>query len=179
MSQTVTPAVKAENPLVRKAAPKPPAKSVRQAATRAAVKAPGKVASSAPAKAPSKAPAKALSQATPKAPVSSTVVAKVSKAPSKAAPQTTQVTEDNTKAKRAPKATKLPKQKPVRDSFSFPEAEYLALVGLKKRLLAKGHDAKKGELVRAGIALLSNLGDAALINALSKIDKLKTGRPAK
>lgn len=170
MSQTVTPAVKAENPPVRKTAPKPPAKSVRQAATRAAVKAPGKVASSAPAKAPSKAPskapAKALSKATPKA-------------PSKAAPRTAQVIEDNTKAKRAPKTTKLPKQKPVRDSFSFPETEYLALVGLKKRLLAAGHDAKKGELVRAGIALLSNLGDAALINALSKIDKLKTGRPAK
>lgn len=83
------------------------------------------------------------------------------------------------KGKGAPKEAKPPKQKLVRDSFTFPQAEYLLLVGMKKRLLANGNDAKKGELVRAGITLLSRLDDAALAKALGTIEKLKAGRPAK
>jgi hypothetical protein len=79
----------------------------------------------------------------------------------------------------APKPAKAPKQKLVRDSFTFPETEYLTLVALKKRLLAAGTEVKKGELVRAGLALLNTLDDAALATAVARVEKLKTGRPAK
>lgn len=89
------------------------------------------------------------------------------------------VAKDKAKVKGAAKELKAPKQKLVRDSFTFPQADYLALVGLKKKLLAAGLDAKKGELVRAGISLLAGLDDAALIKALAAIEKLKAGRPAK
>lgn len=84
-----------------------------------------------------------------------------------------------TKSKGAAKELKASKPKLVRDSFTFPEVEYRALVGMKKRLLAAGHEAKKGELVRAGMALLSRLDDAALVKALAEVEKLKAGRPAK
>lgn len=83
------------------------------------------------------------------------------------------------KAKAVTREPKPPKQKLVRDSFTFPQAEYLVLEGMKKKLLADGNDAKKGELVRAGIALLAQLDDEALVKALASVEKLKTGRPAK
>lgn len=83
------------------------------------------------------------------------------------------------KSKGAAKELKVSKPKLVRDSFTFPEVEYRALAGIKKRLLAAGHEAKKGELVRAGMALLSRLDDAALVKALAEVEKLKAGRPAK
>ena len=67
----------------------------------------------------------------------------------------------------------------MRDSFTFPESEYLTLVALKKRLLAAGTEVKKGELMRAGLALLSALETAALTAAVGRVEKLKTGRPSK
>lgn len=84
-----------------------------------------------------------------------------------------------TKAAPVAKPAKPVKQKLVRDSFTFPETEYQTLVALKKRLLASGTDVKKGELMRAGLALLSGLDDAALATAVARVEKLKTGRPAK
>ena len=86
-----------------------------------------------------------------------------------------------TKRKAVPvaKPAKPVKQKLVRDSFTFPETEYQTLVALKKRLLASGTEVKKGELMRAGLALLSGLDDAALATAVARVEKLKTGRPAK
>lgn len=84
-----------------------------------------------------------------------------------------------TKPAAVAKPAKTPKNKLVRDSFTFPESEFQTLVALKKRLLAAGTEVKKGELVRAGLALLNTLGDAALAAAVAKVEKLKTGRPAK
>ena len=45
--------------------------------------------------------------------------------------------------------------------------------------MALGLEVKKGELVRAGLALLSALGDAALKASIGKVERLKTGRPKK
>lgn len=122
--------------------------------------------------------------ATPAAPV-----AKAGKAPravktAVSAPAAKKVAAKPTKtvhAKPAPvaKPAKPVKHKLVRDSFTFPEPEYLTLVALKKRLLAAGTEIKKGELVRAGLALLNTLDDAALAAAVARVEKLKTGRPAK
>ncbi|MEX8518656.1 MAG: hypothetical protein AB3X44_09100 [Leptothrix sp. (in: b-proteobacteria)] len=70
-----------------------------------------------------------------------------------------------------------PKLKLVRDSFTIPEAEYAQLDALKRRALVLAHHAKKSELLRAGIAALVALDDAALLSALQAIPPLKTGRP--
>ncbi len=69
--------------------------------------------------------------------------------------------------------------RPVRDSFTFPESDYALFALLKKRALAGGCEIKKSELIRAGLILLNTLSDAALIDALNKIERVKTGRPKK
>lgn len=73
-----------------------------------------------------------------------------------------------------PKKIKL-----VRDSFSFPEHEHAMLVGLKKRSKKLGQEFKKSEILRAGIAHLAGMADSALLGLLSKVERVKTGRPAK
>jgi len=77
------------------------------------------------------------------------------------------------------KPEKGKKPKLVRDSFTMPENEYSQLAALKKRLLAQGIAAKKSELLRAGLSLLSTQKDDDLAMQLKKIPALKTGRPAK
>lgn len=83
-----------------------------------------------------------------------------------------------------PKAAKTTPQRPhkdkmVRDSFTFPEAEHKRLVEMKKRLIALGTEVKKGELVRAGLELLAALDNQKLLKAVATVEKLKTGRPKK
>lgn len=141
-------------------------KAKKPAATKTALK---------PAPVPVKTAPKVAPRVQTAAPVKAATKADGKRMPGVAVP--TQVVK--AKVKGAPKEAKPPKQKLVRDSFTFPQAEYLLLVGMKKRLLAVGNDAKKGELVRAGITLLSRLDDAALAKALANIEKLKAGRPAK
>lgn len=77
------------------------------------------------------------------------------------------------------KIDKAKKPKLIRDSFTMPDNEYRQLAELKKRLLDRGNPAKKSELLRAGIALLAALDDRDLVAALARVDKVKTGRPAK
>ena len=76
-------------------------------------------------------------------------------------------------------AAKPKKVKLVRATFSFPEHEHDLLVDLKKRAKKIGKDFKKSEFLRAGIAHLVSLSDTVLVNALSKVERIKTGRPAK
>lgn len=77
------------------------------------------------------------------------------------------------------KADKLKKPKMVRDSFTFPKAEYAVLDGLKMRAAKLGSPAKKTELLRAGIKVIAAMQDAAFVAALKAVPSLKTGRPAK
>ena len=72
--------------------------------------------------------------------------------------------------------TKKPKL--VRDSFTIPKAEYVALDELKLRAAALVRPAKKSELLRAGIKILDSLSDAAYLAALAQVPTIKTGRPA-
>jgi len=71
------------------------------------------------------------------------------------------------------------KPKLVRDSFKFPQQEYIAFHALKARCLKSGLVVKKSELVRAGLIGLLNLTDKQLVEVISSLEKLKTGRPAK
>jgi hypothetical protein len=77
------------------------------------------------------------------------------------------------------KSSKPKKPKMVRDSFSFPKAEYVILQELKERSHRLTQPAKKTELLRAAIKTLSTLDDAAFLKAIQSVPSLKTGRPAK
>lgn len=81
--------------------------------------------------------------------------------------------------KKEEKAKPVKPAKLMRDSFTMPENEYAQFDALKKRLLAQGVAAKKSELLRAGIALLASLDDAALQDTVQRVEIIKTGRPAK
>ncbi|MFH1818533.1 MAG: hypothetical protein ABIK08_02410 [Pseudomonadota bacterium] len=82
-------------------------------------------------------------------------------------------------AKKAAKPVKPKKVKLVRDSFTMPETEYALIAELKKRCLGMGVSAKKSEILRAAVAGLARLGDAAVAAAIGRLDVIKTGRPAK
>ena len=69
------------------------------------------------------------------------------------------------------------KIKLVRDSFTIPKNEYIALIDLKLRSIRMGRPAKKSEVLRAGIAALSKMSDALFSAALDDAPSLKTGRP--
>ncbi|MEI7975390.1 MAG: hypothetical protein WCH92_05350 [Betaproteobacteria bacterium] len=101
-----------------------------------------------------------------------------------AAPTKKASTQPKVKAKAAPTVppvveAKLKKPKLVRDSFTFPKDEYQAIAGLKQKALGLKHSAKKSEILRAGLKLLSSLNDKAFLAALTNVPALKTGRPAK
>ena len=130
-----------------------------------------KAAKKAPRKSAVKAPVKAKSVVSKK-PANQTVTAPAKKASahSKAKASTTAQPAVETK----PKKPKL-----VRDSFTFPKDEYQAIAGLKQKALGLKHSAKKSEILRAGLKLLSSLNDKAFLAALTNVPALKTGRPAK
>lgn len=71
------------------------------------------------------------------------------------------------------------KEKTVRDSFNMPAADYALISELKKRALAAAREIKKSELLRAGLKMLSALGDEAFKVALAAVPAIKTGRPKK
>jgi len=75
------------------------------------------------------------------------------------------------------KEKKAEKKKVIRDSFSFPEHDYHKISELKKICLTEGVHVKKGEILRAGLHLLTNLKLTELIQAMEKVEKVSTGRP--
>jgi hypothetical protein len=88
---------------------------------------------------------------------------KSSIAKSSAATETTKAVETvEIEAKTANKKRKIHKAKVIRDSFSFPEQDYLKISELKKTCLAAGIHVKKGEILRAGLHLLTKLNLAEL-----------------
>ena len=75
------------------------------------------------------------------------------------------------------KKSKSGKAKVIRDSFSFPEQDYLKISELKKTCLAAGIHVKKGEVLRAGLHLLTKLNLEELKTAIDQVEKVQTGRP--
>ena len=59
------------------------------------------------------------------------------------------------------------------------EHEHELLSALKQRAKKLGREFKKSEILRAGVAHLVAMADAALMAALAKVERVKTGRPAK
>ncbi|MBS1144563.1 MAG: hypothetical protein H6R14_1969 [Proteobacteria bacterium] len=83
------------------------------------------------------------------------------------------------KADKHDKPAKARKVKLIRDSYAMPENEYARIGELKKRMAALGAEAKKSELLRAGIAVLAALNDVELKAVMGRIERIKTGRPNK
>ncbi|CAB3762304.1 hypothetical protein [Paraburkholderia solisilvae] len=77
------------------------------------------------------------------------------------------------------KPRRAKKDKVVRDSFTMPKSDYEKIAELKQRCLDAGVSVKKSELLRAGLALLAAVPPKRLIAAVSALDTVKTGRPAK
>ena len=75
------------------------------------------------------------------------------------------------------KKSKIVKAKVIRDSFSFPEQDYLKISDLKKTCLAAGIHVKKSEILRAGLHMLTKLNLAELKKAVDQVEKVRTGRP--
>lgn len=85
----------------------------------------------------------------------------------------------STKKTKMTPTEKEKKPKLVRDSFTIPKDEYLALDSLKERALQLGVAVKKSELLRAGLMALGTMNDASFKAALAGVPALKTGRPSK
>ena len=77
----------------------------------------------------------------------------------------------------APRAVKKPKL--VRDGFTMPESDFGLIAALKARAVKAGRETKKSEILRAGLQLLARQDDAALMEALGRLQAIKTGRPRK
>lgn len=88
-------------------------------------------------------------------------------------------------AKDAPAPAKVPKSpKPqraalVRDGFTMPKADFALIATLKTRALSARREAKKSELLRAGLHALAELDEPSLVQALNRLTPVKTGRPRK
>lgn len=161
-----------------KAAPKAPAKAAPKRAAKAAARPAAKVKPAAPKKAAAAAPnppAKAAPRAAAKGaakPAGKAAAKPVQKAAAKSSAKGAQ--------KDAPAAAereKTRKPKLVRDSFTMPEEEYAVLALVKKACLKAGFEIKKSELLRVGVALISQIDMATLKSVLASLPQLKTGRP--
>lgn len=91
----------------------------------------------------------------------------------------TKISELPVQSRMAPleKKKKNDKKKVIRDSFSFPEHDYHKISELKKICLAAGVHVKKGEILRVGLNLLTELKLSELLRAVEKVEQVKTGRP--
>jgi hypothetical protein len=78
-----------------------------------------------------------------------------------------------------PAEEKVKKVKLVRDSFTIPKNEYVEIESLKLSLAKQGRTAKKSELLRAGLMLLSKQTPGALLACVEALAPVKTGRPKK
>ncbi|WP_406868452.1 hypothetical protein [Paraburkholderia fungorum] len=77
------------------------------------------------------------------------------------------------------KAKRAKKEKVVRDSFTMPKSDYEKIDALKKKCLDAGVSVKKSELLRAGLLMLEAAAPKRLLAAVSAVEAVKTGRPAK
>ncbi|WP_029146971.1 hypothetical protein [Methylophilus sp. 5] len=106
-------------------------------------------------------------------------VAKAAVATKKTTPATAIKVVNKTGAAIEKDKPKTSKVKMERDSFTMPKEEYAQIAALKKRLEGLAKPAKKSELLRAGLKLLSAMDDTSLKAAMAAVPTIKTGRPKK
>ena len=74
-------------------------------------------------------------------------------------------------------AKSKPRVRLIRDGFTMPERDFALIATLKTRALFAGREAKKSELLRAGLRALADLDTATLVLTLNQLEPVKTGRP--
>lgn len=171
------PAAKAVAKAVAKPASKTVAKPAVKAASKPAVKPAAKAAPAKPAvKALAKPAAMPVAKAAPK-PAAKAVPKPAVKRAAKAVPVAAPAPISTAPAAAEASKERARKPKLVRDSFTMPEQEYAVLGQVKKACIKAGFEIKKSELLRIGVALISQMDLATLQNVLSGLPQLKTGRP--
>ena len=121
---------------------------------------------------------KAVSKAVTKAETKATTKAatKAGTKPQKSKPSKVEARADVAVPKKAQGAKK---EKVLRDSFTMPKSDYAKIAELKQRCVDAGVQIKKSEILRAGLLLLAASSPKQLLAAVSKVEAIKTGRPAK
>lgn len=71
-----------------------------------------------------------------------------------------------------------PKEKVIRDSFTLPSKDYELIATIRQRCLKLATNVNKSEVIRAGLHILESLSDEELLQAIERLEKVKTGRPA-
>lgn len=184
-TDSATPAPAPAKALVKPAAKtvaKPAAKAVAKSADKPAAKAAAKPAAAKPeAKAAAKSAAKPVNKAAakPATPVSKPAVKGVKEAKQAKAIKPVKVRAPAKVAAVEPVREKAASSTLVRDSFTMPAHEYEVLGKVKKACLKAGFEIKKSELLRIGVALISQMDMATLQRVLGDLPQLKTGRPKK
>lgn len=123
----------------------------------------------------------------PGSPIGSKVQAMASNGLEAAAEQETKAADTKAKMKRVAQKPKAggnsgqPNKKPklIRDSFTFPEADYALIAQLKQRALNAKREVKKSEVLRAALNTLASLPEADFVAALERVERLVPGRPGK
>lgn len=70
-----------------------------------------------------------------------------------------------------------PKEKVIRDSFTLPSKDYELIATIRQRCLKLATNVNKSEVIRAGLHILESLSDEELLQAIERLEKVKTGRP--
>jgi hypothetical protein len=65
----------------------------------------------------------------------------------------------------------------IRDSFTLPSRDYELIATIQQRCLASALNATKSEVIRAGLHALVEMPEEELIELVSNLEKVKTGRP--
>ncbi|AXF14136.1 hypothetical protein [Paraburkholderia caledonica] len=102
--------------------------------------------------------------------------------PTKAAPKAKRAAaskQEDVKAQAEEKPRRARKEKVVRDSFTMPKSDYEKIAALKQKCLDAGISVKKSELLRAGLIMLEAAALKRLLAAVTAVEAVKTGRPAK
>lgn len=80
-------------------------------------------------------------------------------------------------ASRATKKESVGDSAIIRETFSMPPGDSDLIDQLRQRSAAQGVMLNRSEILRAGLAALSTLSDAKLVEIGNQVPKMKTGRP--
>jgi len=66
-----------------------------------------------------------------------------------------------------------------RDTFTFPESDYKIIETIINKAMSMTIKVNKSEVLRAGLLAISELHDDNLRSIISRVEKIKVGRPSK
>lgn len=70
------------------------------------------------------------------------------------------------------------KERVIRDSFTLPSGDYELIAAIRQRCLTSAINVTKSEVIRAGLHALMEMSEEELVELVSNLEKVKTGRPS-